>query len=221
MAWDANYITIGMMGLRPDLQHWRISDDPLDEPIWIEVGGASGMRAWAVHAVFAVILICSHMTRERAVDALADRVSLEPAVLRVAGSHRWGIDDYRTTNGIVSRALVFEAPGCSQPVFVTLRLSSFEEGTIMQYTAQPGYVRRYIYFDRTRDTPYGHVSVTFGPTPQSRDLLRLAADAPRRARHEPPFPRLRRGDRLVTCRGPARPERLSRRAAADVARGFA
>ena len=55
-----------------------------------------------------------------------------------------------------------------------------------------------------------------------RDLLRLAADAPRRARHEPPFPRLRRGDRLRhLCRGPVRSERLSRRAAADFARGFA
>ncbi len=111
------------------------------------------MRAWAAHAVFAAMLIGSLVTRERAADALADSVSLEPAVLRVAGSHGWGFDDQRTTSGMVSRALVFEAPGCSQPVFVSLRLSSFEEETIMQYVQEQGYIRRYIYFDRTWDAP--------------------------------------------------------------------
>ncbi len=111
------------------------------------------MRTWAAHAVFAAILIGSLVTRERAADALADSVSLEPAVLRVAGSHGWGFDDYRTTSGTVSRTLVFEAPGCSQPVFVSLRLSSFEEETTTQYAPEPGYARRYVYFDRTWDAP--------------------------------------------------------------------
>ena len=110
------------------------------------------MRTWAAHAVFAAILISSLVTRERAADALADSVSLEPAVLRVAGSHDWGLGEHRKTNGVVP-TLVFEAPGCSQPVFVSLRLSSFEEETMMHYAPEPGYARRYIYFDRTWDTP--------------------------------------------------------------------
>ena len=121
------------------------------------------MRAWAAHGVFAAILIGSLMTRERPAGAVADSSSLEPAVLRVAGSHGWRIGDYRTTSGMVSRALVFGAPGCSQPVFVSLRLSSFEEETLMQYTAEPGYVRHYIYFDRTWDTP----------NPRAASLLRM------------------------------------------------
>ncbi len=109
------------------------------------------MRVWAAHAVFAAILIGSLATHQRAADALVDSDSLEPAVLRVARSHDWGLGGHRTTSGVPT--LVFEAPGCSQSVFVSLRLSSFEEETIMQYTAEPGYVRRYIYFDRTWDTP--------------------------------------------------------------------
>ncbi len=111
------------------------------------------MRTWAAHAVFAAILIGSLVTRERAADAFASSVSLKAAVLRVAGSHDWGLDEHRTTSGATVPTLVFAAPGCSQPVFVSLRLSSFEDETMMQYALEPGYVRRYIYFDRTWDAP--------------------------------------------------------------------
>ena len=62
-----------------------------------------------------------------------------------------GLGEHRTSD--VVPTLVFEAPGCSQPVFVSLRLSSFEEETMMHYAPEPGYARRYIYFDRTWDTP--------------------------------------------------------------------
>ena len=111
------------------------------------------MRLWAAHAVFATILVGSLAARERAAEPLADSVSLlESTVLRVAASHSWGLREYRTTSGMVSRTLVFEAPGCSQPVQVGLRLSTFEEETLAEST-QPGYVRRYIYFDRTWDAP--------------------------------------------------------------------
>ncbi len=111
------------------------------------------MRVWAAHAVFAAILVGSLATHQRAADALVDSGSLEPAVLRVARSHDWGLGEHRTTSGTSVPTLVFEAPACSQPVFVSLRLSSFEEETIMQYAPEPGRVRRYIYFDRTWDTP--------------------------------------------------------------------
>ena len=37
---------------------------------------------------------------------------------------------------------------------VSLRLSStFEEQTLLEYVPEPGYVRRYVYFDRIWDTP--------------------------------------------------------------------
>src|SRR5208282_3854214 len=93
---------------RPDLRYRRVNDDPLDEPLWIEVGGAGDMRVWAAHAVFAAILIGSLATHQRAADALVDSGSLEPAVLRVARSHDWGLGEHRTTSGVPT--LVFEAP---------------------------------------------------------------------------------------------------------------
>jgi hypothetical protein len=111
------------------------------------------MRTWAAHAVFAAILFGSLVTRERAADPFAGSVSFKAAVLRVAGSHGWAFDDYRATRDMVSWTLVLEAPGCSQPVLVSLRLSSFEDETMMQYALEPGYVRRYVYFDRTWDAP--------------------------------------------------------------------
>ena len=111
------------------------------------------MRAWAAHAVFAAILLSSIAIRERAADALPDSESLEPAIVRVAGSHGWGLRDFRPTSTMVSRSLVFDAPGCSHPVLVSLLLSTFEEATIMEYAAEPGYMRRYVYFDQTWATP--------------------------------------------------------------------
>ena len=111
------------------------------------------MRAWAAHAVFAAILLGSLATQERAADTLADSVSLEPAVVRVANSHGWGLREHRITSGMNWPTMVFVAPGCSQPVLVSLRLATFEEETVMQYTTEQGYARRYIYFDRIWDTP--------------------------------------------------------------------
>ena len=112
-----------------------------------------GVQIFDIGASTTILLMSLYGSRsaERAADALVDSGSLEPAVLRVARSHDWGLGEHRTTSGVPT--LVFEAPGCSQPVFVSLRLSSFEEETIMQYAPEPGHVRRYIYFDRTWDTP--------------------------------------------------------------------
>jgi hypothetical protein len=112
------------------------------------------VRVRAAHAVLATILVGSLAARERA-DALPDDVSfLESSVLRVAASHGWSLNEYRATSGTPSRALVFAAPDCTQPVQVSLRLSStFEEQTLLEYVREPGYVRRYVYFDRIWDTP--------------------------------------------------------------------
>ncbi len=111
------------------------------------------MRVWAAHAVFAAILIGSLAARGLAADPLDDNASHERAVLRVAGSHGWGFGEYRATSGILRPTLVFEAPGCSQPVLVSLHSWTFEDEAITQSAPQQGYARRYIYFDMTWDTP--------------------------------------------------------------------
>lgn len=150
------------------------------------------MKAWAAHAVFATILVGSLAARERSAAPLPDSL-LEPAVLRVAESHGWGLREYRTTSGMsmMSRSLVFDAPGCSQPVLVSLRLSTFEEETLMGST-ETGYARRYVYFDRTWDTPDPRAAVVermkyaalamFGLTRYSPSWYLLQVEAPANCR---------------------------------------
>ncbi len=151
------------------------------------------MRLWAAHAIFATILVGSLAAREQAAKPLDDSLSLlEPAVLRVAGSQGWGFREYRTNSGMVSRTLVFEAPGCSQPVEVSLRLSTFEEQTVMESAPEPGYLRRYIYFDQTWDTPDPRAAVvqrkkyaalaTFGLTKYTPSWHLLQVEAPANCR---------------------------------------
>jgi hypothetical protein len=113
------------------------------------------MRVWAVHTVFAAILIGSLAAQERATEVLAVSDSLEPAVLRVARSHGLDFREYRTNSGTVSRALVFEAPRCSPPVIVSLRLGTFEEESV-QSAPDQGYVRSYYYIERSWDAPAPH-----------------------------------------------------------------
>ena len=112
------------------------------------------MRTWAGHVVFAVVLIGSVAARERGADLPADDVRLlEPAIVRVAGSHGLNFRGYRTTSGIVTRTLVFDAPGCSQPVRVSPRQWTFEEESLRERVPDQAYTRRYIYFDRSWHAP--------------------------------------------------------------------
>jgi len=147
------------------------------------------VRVWPAHAIFATILVGSLAAREQAAKPIDDSLSLlEPAVLRVAGSRGWGFREYRTNSGMVSRTLVFEAPGCSQPVEVSLRLSTFEEETLAESAPEPGYLRRYIYFDQTWDTPDPRAAVvqrmkyaalaTFGLTKYTPSWYLLQVEAP-------------------------------------------
>jgi hypothetical protein len=147
------------------------------------------MRIWAAHAVFATILAGSLAAQARRVEPLDDNESaLEAAILRVAGSHDWRLRDYVTTGGMLSQTLVFEAPGCSQPVFVGLRLSTFEEEALTGNGPEPGYALRYAYFDETWDRPqpraagvtrlkYG-VLATLGLTEYAPSRHLLMIDAP-------------------------------------------
>lgn len=112
------------------------------------------MRAWLGRAVFVTILLGSFAAQERAAVSPEDGPGLlEPGILRVAGSHGLSLREYKTTNGVFSRTLVFDAPGCSQPVKVSQRVWTFEEEPLLERHPDPGYARRYVYIDRSWDRP--------------------------------------------------------------------
>jgi hypothetical protein len=111
------------------------------------------MKAWSVHVVFATILVGSLAARGRATDVLIERGNLEPAILRVARSHGLAFREYETISDTGRRALVFEAPGCAQPMRVVLRTTTLEEEPFEQLAPQRDYVHRYVYIERTWDQP--------------------------------------------------------------------
>ena len=51
------------------------------------------------------------------------------------------------------RALIFDVPGCTDPVRIVLRLLTFEEEPFTQLPSEENYVRRYVYIDHTWDQP--------------------------------------------------------------------
>lgn len=114
------------------------------------------MRFWATHMAFAAILIGSLAAQERAPEVLVDSDNLEPAVLGVARSHGLGFREYKTIAGMILPGLVFEAPGCSRPVLVSLRRWTFEEESV-QSAPEQGYVRSYNYVERSWDAPAPHL----------------------------------------------------------------
>ncbi len=113
------------------------------------------MRVWAVHAIFAAILVGSLAAKERTAAPFEDSPDLlEPVVLRVAASQGLRLNEIRSASKGNPRVLVFDAPGCSHPMRVSLRLSTFEQESLLQSIPEPGYMRRYIYLDRTWNAPY-------------------------------------------------------------------
>jgi hypothetical protein len=112
------------------------------------------VKAWAAHAMFAAILLGSLAAQVPAAGDPDDTATLfEPAILRVARSHGLGLREYKTTAGLMSPTLLFEAPGCSQPLQVSLHLWTFEEETLTEDAPQQRAIRRYVYLDRTWDAP--------------------------------------------------------------------
>jgi hypothetical protein len=111
------------------------------------------MRAWTLHLVFATILVGSLAAKERAADVLVDidNVALETAVTRVARSHGLEFQENLTIAGNVP-ALVFEAPGCSRPVTVVLRVT-FDSEPLVRYARERGDVLRYAYLGRSWEKP--------------------------------------------------------------------
>lgn len=116
------------------------------------------MRVWAAHAIFATILMGSLAARERSAEPPSNSL-LESIVIRIAGAHGWSLREYRAISGMTSRLLVFEAPGCLQPVRVSFRLSTFEDDILGDAVPHRGYTRRYVYFDHSWDTPHPRAAV--------------------------------------------------------------
>jgi hypothetical protein len=112
------------------------------------------VRVWAVHAIFAAILVASLAEKERTAAPFEDSPDLlEPVVLRVAASQGLRLSEIRTASKGNPRVMVFDPPGCSHPMRVSLRLSTFEQESLLQSIPEPGYLRRYIYLDRTWNAP--------------------------------------------------------------------
>lgn len=111
------------------------------------------MRAWPLHAVFAVILVGSLAARERGADALDADGRLEAAAIGLARSQ--GLV-FRAKAAIADTdvpALEFEAPGCSSPVLVALPLVTLDQEPVLRAARAPGDVLRYFYIDRRWDKP--------------------------------------------------------------------
>jgi hypothetical protein len=111
------------------------------------------MRAWPLHVVFATILVGSLAAKERSTDMLVDVDDLdrETAVMHVARAHGLVFREDLTITGNI-RALAFEAPGCSGPVVVVLRVS-FDEEPLLRFAHEQGDVLRYVYIDRSWKKP--------------------------------------------------------------------
>jgi hypothetical protein len=111
------------------------------------------VRAWPLHIVFATLLVGSLAARERAADVLveADISDLKSAVTRVARSHDLVFQHDLIVAGNVL-ALTFDAPDCSRPVLVVLRIS-FDFEPVLQSAREQGYLVRYVYIDRSWERP--------------------------------------------------------------------
>jgi hypothetical protein len=110
------------------------------------------MRAWPLHVVFATILVGSLAAKERTADMLVDVDDLdrETAVMHVARSQGLAFRENVTVANLP--ALVFEAPGCSRPVLVVLRIS-FDDEPLVRPAREQGDVLRYVYIDGFWETP--------------------------------------------------------------------
>jgi hypothetical protein len=111
------------------------------------------MRAWPLHFVFATILFGSLAAKERATDILVDvnNLDLEASTKRVAQSHGLIFRDHIQVAGNAF-ALVFEAPNCSGPVLVVLRMS-FDLETVVRPLRERGDILRYVYIDGSWENP--------------------------------------------------------------------
>jgi hypothetical protein len=111
------------------------------------------MRPWALHAVFATLLVGSLVARELAAKMAVDTDEFEPAVTRVARSQGLAFQGYVTLTGPNARALAFEAPGCSRPVLVVAVSILLDIEALFHFAPELDGVSRYVYIGRTWEKP--------------------------------------------------------------------
>jgi hypothetical protein len=103
--------------------------------------------------IFACLLVASLVVKKRSGDMLEESGDLEPAIIRLAQSNGLVFRGYEDVAAAEVRALAFDAPGCTQPVFVAKVEDTFEQGLTLQLAGVPGNVRRYVYIDRSWPIP--------------------------------------------------------------------
>jgi hypothetical protein len=146
------------------------------------------MRSWIGHGLFAAVLAGSLVAKERAPDTPNDAATFESAIVRVARAHTLALRE-KVDGEAEMEALVFEAPGCSGPVFVVPRVGTFEEESIVPSVSDGRYLRQYIYVERKWDKPdrlgvlaerikHGALAM-FGLTPYALSWTVLQVDAPK------------------------------------------
>jgi hypothetical protein len=106
------------------------------------------MNKWLLHMIFAVILVTSVAASERASDVLLKTQNLEAAVIHVAQSHGLKLLGKPTAKELVP-TLMFEAPGCAQPLLVSLLSVTLDDEPLVRAVGEPDDVVRYIYLDRS------------------------------------------------------------------------
>jgi hypothetical protein len=118
------------------------------------------MRAWLVHAAFAIILLGSLAARGQS-DVLDESASLEPAVISVARSQGLVFRHHTAIAHSDLDALVFEAPGCPRPILLVVLMSTFDQDPILRSAREQGDMLRYIYIDNSWKEP-DHLAVMVG-----------------------------------------------------------
>jgi hypothetical protein len=101
-----------------------------------------------------MILVGSLVAKSGSTDVLSKNRNLESAVMHVARSYGWAFRDYTTIGDTDLPTLVFEAPGCAQPVLVALLLVAFDQEPMVRSAREPGYALRYFYIDHAWDAPH-------------------------------------------------------------------
>jgi hypothetical protein len=112
------------------------------------------MRVWPLHLLFGALLVGSLTAQQRTADTLVEIApkDLSAAVTRIAQAHGWSLRDHQTVYGNVS-ALRFDAPGCSEPVIVALRVNFDFAPFVQSSVGEQVRVARYVYINRSWEQP--------------------------------------------------------------------
>ena len=105
------------------------------------------------HVFFAVILVGSLIANQQAKDMLPQVDDNKATVIRIARANGLALRNEQPIAGGALKTLVFDAPGCTQPVSVALLSITFEEMPIVQAVPGQHDNRRYVYLNRIWNRP--------------------------------------------------------------------